>query len=1471
MNQSILTELLKQLLKELNPAYTGNPGTHEYQTLMKPLLDRFGSDPLMPSPSEFVRSGLQAAFPDMATGILDANADIVGIPMEVLLEVVRRELRVTQLTSSLAFAEQLTTDEVEALLTSTRIERVRGKYAIVKVRLYFSTPRFVSIPLNSIAFTADGKEFSVQDYFEFQPEEMADNREDGLYYVEAYFVSTSTGKRYNIPPDTIKGVSNVPGLVTATNKFDGEYGDDDETIADYLDRVRAEVSERAPSTKRGISKMVEDVMGVFEVHSVGKGDAYMTRDSARWQLDTDEVKISLFSGTAGTYVLDPVINTPILERPWTNRITGLSPAIPVMAPPPTHIVLEGHEYEIVAGTFDDGLPVTAVSFYNYLVKIDKASMGNETGYAIAGGATAAHSIGISLVPSWLPSLGGDDLWVVAQGQFTVDPPSLDVIDLTATYGVYGGTGYAFKVQNVTVGAGYVTLDLCDPPTVLRRSYNQTYALRFTSAPGGVVSSIEMGTYDPSGPTFTAIDWQGNPEVPLATTLYMTVEFDLGGGGGAETMFLELTYDGVTMSGAVGTALIGSFINAATFDDAAHFPAGTHTLIGSGDVWSLYTCDYYITIPDNSFFASVIEQLGDYLLPYQSGSHSWSVRRSVIGEDIKGSLLLPSGDLMDTEGDIPMGGCTDVYLYSPPSTGRTIQLQDFPDLDVVMEDTDLGWDDGGGPDPTRLVTIPGGAGLVNVGDVLFVDHATQGGSFIVIGSLDPALDLFVVSGDGFTGVVNNVTYSVHRLMRASLSESTKVVHAGVDAKTSLIARVGFTGALPAVVEEDQTLRLLTGVSAGDYTVGTVGTDWVDVDRVTVGVESGLSYQFLQNYPHPNLPLLNVEQVRVLTPYESPAAPGGDPTGLNLYYRTPVRVEALSNSISNGPGTRIATSDGNTGDVTVSGTLTSRGYVGTLEWTGKDFRDYDCQTGDVLILDGTYISGNFYITDLDDDGAGNGTAEFIYIGTNRAFVMQAENGVGFGVYARNYANIRLYFEHAMYAEIGRVLPRFELIPAGDERLIAGLTTFTSSGTTYTVNAIDEQLHQPAVDAGFLVMAVASPEAVFTGPSTDLFSLADEGLLPQDVIKVLTVPLSTGAVLTSTVSVMGTKLEVLVNDSPRTVTFKGTANPIPLDDATGYGGVKQQLEAALPVSVAVTGAHPNLTLTIRSRSKIEILASVAATYLQLPVADNVPAYAGEYEVQGATSGGIFVIPEDVTLHALLPAAPGAEAIIDVYRMGRKLVKPSEMGYAYGFYYMDVEAMSLGGGDDHAVLQSETFDIGGEYVIPGFDLLTDDGLVYSLDELAELRVTPYCPDANGDLQAISDAQFQVAYGTVPAVNLLQRYLTQENYRATSDDTKAKCKPHMRIGVGPIYSTATALDKATLVEVMDNRLARLLAETTLITLGDVLSWLSPYGVTGTTDTRLIVYYQDMDRRRRLLLSSSVTVNKIWHVEADADLLISAT
>ncbi len=226
----------------------------------------------------------------------------------------------------------------------------------------------------------------------------------------------------------------------------------------------------------------------------------------------------------------------------------------------------------------------------------------------------------------------------------------------------------------------------------------------------------------------------------------------------------------------------------------------------------------------------------------------------------------------------------------------------------------------------------------------------------------------------------------------------------------------------------------------------------------------------------------------------------------------------------------------------------------------------------------------------------------------------------------------------------------------------------------------------------------------------------------------------------------------------------------------------------------------------------------------------------------------------------------IVKYFRRGRVVTRPSEFSSAYGHYYVDLEVVSIGGGAGQKVRRGEVLDIGGEYVISGFQADTQPGFERSINEDIDLVVTPYAPNSSGDLVGVAHYQFEVVYSTSPTTRLLQNLITTENYRATADDALAKAKPIMRIGVGPITSVST-VSISQLVSVINENISSILQTRTYITLGDVMGWLSPYGVLSTLDTRLIVAYQDVDRTRKLLLGNTVSVHKLWHIEADADLI----
>jgi hypothetical protein len=325
-----------------------------------------------------------------------------------------------------------------------------------------------------------------------------------------------------------------------------------------------------------------------------------------------------------------------------------------------------------------------------------------------------------------------------------------------------------------------------------------------------------------------------------------------------------------------------------------------------------------------------------------------------------------------------------------------------------------------------------------------------------------------------------------------------------------------------------------------------------------------------------------------------------------------------------------------------------------------------------------------------------------------------------------------------------------------------------------------------------------------------------------------------------------------------------------------VKQQLERALPVTVTVeNGLVPDtVAFRIMSRSQIEFVSGGALDILQItPGTTNAAehdgnSYAGRAYLQ-YTLGNRWIVVSMLgaaEVGTRFPSDP-TEVVASVVRIGHVIVRPEDMGEQYGFPYIDVEASSTQGGEGYELSKGDVLSISGRYMFQGFSFSARAGFTFGETEDTDILLTPSALDPTGELVGISANRLSLAYSYNGVVSTIQDVVTADK-RATSVDTLVRAKPTQNLGVGPLVASGTvALD--TVRTALDASIAELMAEgAEEWTLGDAMQVLAAYGLTATSETKLISYYQGMDRRRTLDLGTSVTLRKAWHQQVDTDLIL---
>lgn len=282
MALSDLEVFLQERLRALDESLDISSGSPADVRVIQPLLRRLGTDPYTVDLGVFIQTRLAQEFPELAIKEGDAITDLL-IKAAILLwdPLVRENQRVR---SQLSFKDPttLTTEEAESLGANLFAQRASGDYAKGRARIYYAQPQNASVTAANFFSTRGQLHFFPTEEQSVRVEEMLFNVEGSLYYFDVNVVAESVGDAYNIGPDEIVSVSNIPSAVRVTNKARFRFGVPDETAVEFVSRAEQELSERSLVTLRGVAAKVQKAFPeVTRLNAVGFNDKEMQRDVLR--------------------------------------------------------------------------------------------------------------------------------------------------------------------------------------------------------------------------------------------------------------------------------------------------------------------------------------------------------------------------------------------------------------------------------------------------------------------------------------------------------------------------------------------------------------------------------------------------------------------------------------------------------------------------------------------------------------------------------------------------------------------------------------------------------------------------------------------------------------------------------------------------------------------------------------------------------------------------------------------------------------------------------------------------------------------------------------------------------------------------------------------------------------------------------------------------------------------------------------
>ena len=192
---------------------------------------------------------MRELYPSVDTGPGTISRDWLLVPTSILLEIPQGELNTVKQAQSIANYNDLSAEEMNALMANLYVYRDEGVHPQVQVELGFAEPVQVSFDENTIFQTSDGsKQYRSRRAFRASAQQLAANRQtDGLYYTSLIDAeAVEPGQSQAVVIGELVSMPFSPlGLERVNNPIASAWGADPETNADLYDRAPLALSTKA--------------------------------------------------------------------------------------------------------------------------------------------------------------------------------------------------------------------------------------------------------------------------------------------------------------------------------------------------------------------------------------------------------------------------------------------------------------------------------------------------------------------------------------------------------------------------------------------------------------------------------------------------------------------------------------------------------------------------------------------------------------------------------------------------------------------------------------------------------------------------------------------------------------------------------------------------------------------------------------------------------------------------------------------------------------------------------------------------------------------------------------------------------------------------------------------------------------------------------------------------------------------------
>lgn len=371
-------EFLETLLMAYDPNIDLTEGGPVDKYLITPILERLKDDPLQLDFEEFAKSILRTRFPELAANDGGALFDLLVKPLAVILQPFYAALSVVAANQSILNWEQMSQEEVDALLANFFYSRPEQEYATGTVRIYFQSPITVEVGDGVVFYTSDGLRFLPQFTQTITSAQMALQKHGDLYYFDVAVVAEQPGDEYNVGVGEVNRMSGLAQAVKVTNLQAMTGGTARVDNFSAIEAARQSISQRSLATYYGVVNILRELVpGLRAIQAVGYGDPEMTRDvitggsagyPVAWGADALFIDDSLGDGKTALvkFIMTRLPDVMDGGGPWILSIRGMDTEIVELVDDYTARIADRVPVEHPRGLVTSGSDLNLTAGANYV-------------------------------------------------------------------------------------------------------------------------------------------------------------------------------------------------------------------------------------------------------------------------------------------------------------------------------------------------------------------------------------------------------------------------------------------------------------------------------------------------------------------------------------------------------------------------------------------------------------------------------------------------------------------------------------------------------------------------------------------------------------------------------------------------------------------------------------------------------------------------------------------------------------------------------------------------------------------------------------------------------------------------------------------------------------------------------------------------------------------------------------------------